>query len=77
MEPRKLTARVARYLSAIERARARGFTWSEIARVVDASSGAALRAAARRARSAVAAGRLTPGAQQSLPELEPAQEKTE
>lgn len=68
MEPRKLTARVAGYLDAIRAARERGITWAELAEVFSARSAPALRAAVRRARSAVDTGRIVPGEQMLLPE---------
>ena len=68
MEPRKLTARVAVYLDSIASARRRGITWAELAAVLGAASGPALRAAARRARIAIESGRIVPGEQLPLPE---------
>lgn len=73
MEPRKLTARLAAHLDAIERARERGITWGELATALGARSAPAVRAAVARARAAVEAGRIKPGEQLPLPDPAPEQ----
>ena len=71
MDLKRLTARVAGHIEAIEVAKKAGMTWDELAALFKAPSAEALRKAVARARQGMVKGRLVPIEQLPLPTSSP------
>ncbi len=67
MDLKRLTARVAGHIEAIEAAKKAGMTWGEMAPLFNASSAEAIRKAFARAQRGIEAGRIVPIEQLPLP----------